>query len=216
MTTLAKLLAKLLRNCIWALRMEDEEHYRQNGFRIFIAEDNLDEAAKDLASYNEEVYEDEESNTTLQLNCTDFTTMFTSAQQESVINNVSQAVQNAFNFTAGKMSASKDQLAIIYNEEDETSTWQYTTETNAHHFTREKVIAIIKMVVSNAIYMCAGQSYSQNGLAIGGDASSELANLFLAQVERDKFLRMAAAGANMHRGSPIWKLCKRYMDDMVS
>ena len=142
--------------------------------------------------------------------------MFTSAQKESVINNVGQAVHNAFHYTARKMETSNGQLAIIYNEDDETATWQHVTEADTHDFTEEKIIAIIKMVVSNAMYVCAGQTYSQNGLAIGGDASSELANLFLAQVERNKFLSMAAAGADMHRRSPMWKLCKRYMDDMIN
>ena len=206
MTQISKILSRLLRTCIWALRSEDEIYFTQEGFRIFFAEDNLDIAMRDFRKYNKEIKNNAQYVQPNKLISTDFATMYVSAQKEAVINNVTEAVHNAFNFTATQLNPpyDSDNTLIIRIENNELPSWLYTDEIRDMDFSVEKITTLINIVVQNAIFTSNNTYHAQNGLAIGGDSSSELANLYLANIERRTILQHARSGTNMQCGSPAW------------
>ena len=101
-------------------------------------------------------------------------------------------------------------------ENNELPSWLYTNEIRDMDFNLEKITTLINIVVQNALFTSNNTYHAQNGLAIGGDSSSELANLYLANIERRTILQHARSGTNMQCGSPAWFIIKRYMDDMVT
>lgn len=223
MTQLGNALSKILRVCMYALRAEDQMHFKQHGFHIFIAEDNLDIAMSDFRSYGNIKQQQQTArqwDSPTHFVSTDFATMFVSAHKDQVIQNVAQAVANAFNFTQTKMRSVKhgEKLVIKLTTDEGPLPWKLVGDDSLDEsdFDVKKIETVIRLVVQNTFFKSGNKYYAQNGLAIGGDASSELANLMLANVERMHIMQCHAANYNMQAFSPAWNVMKRYVDDMLS
>ena len=214
LTPISEVLSKVLRNVMFTLRDESHENLKKKGYKLFLVEDNLDEAARDF-----ELFRKKPQKTNFR--STDFACMFPSATKEAVKTNSFEQVQNAFNHTAAIWKVDVNRLVMHYDKEDSKVTWRQRSGTGLDKlsFDLEKIWQLLNAVVDTAYFIHNGAAYDQNGLAIGGEASSELANLLLSNVERKHIIAIANRPGGLVQLCPhaaAWHLWKRYVDDMLT
>ena len=198
-------LGGILRMCMHNLEKKDFG-CRRKGYKRYWVVTNVDRVAADI-KYNVDILRGKPIFTR------DFTRMYTSIPQGTLVEKVQTAVQEVFDWHSAKTKTPRDQLRVHVT---------YPKPNKAHACFSDKGFSFTEVVdllskVCFEVYFQQGNEGSvrrqTRGLPMGGKASAELANLYCYAIESQFIDNLIQQGKIEEAKS--WYYTWRYIDDLL-